>query len=63
MAVSAAASFHEPPSQVEWAAPSCLFMESYMLRKFMRGALYVAFAMVALWIAVNVIAMAKYVLS
>ena len=32
-----------------------------MLRKFMRGALYVAFAMVALW--VNVIAMAKYALS
>ena len=29
-----------------------------MLRKFMRGALYVAFAMVALWIIVNVIAMA-----
>ena len=24
-----------------------------MLRKFMRGALYVAFAMVALWIIVN----------
>lgn len=34
-----------------------------MLRKFMRGALYVAFAMVALWIIVNVIAMAKYALS
>ena len=33
-----------------------------MLRKFMRGALYVAFAMVALWIIVNVIAMAKYAL-
>lgn len=29
----------------------------------MRGALYVAFAMVALWIIVNVIAMAKYALS
>ena len=39
------------------------FLESYMLRKFMRGALYVAFAMVALWIIVNVIAMAKYALS
>ena len=34
-----------------------------MLRKFMRGALSVAFAMVALWIIVNVIAMAKYALS
>ena len=34
-----------------------------MLRKFMRGALYVAFAMVALWIIVNVIAMAKYALG
>ncbi len=31
------------------------------MRKFMRGAIYVAFAMVALWIAVNVIAMVKYV--
>ena len=34
-----------------------------MLRKFMRGALYVAFAMVARWSSVNVIAMAKYALS
>ena len=39
------------------------FWESYMLRKFMRGALYVAVARVALWIIVNVIAMAKYALS
>ena len=29
----------------------------------MRGAIYVAFAMMALWIAVNVIAMVKYVIE
>ena len=34
-----------------------------MLRKFMRGALYVAFAMVALWTTVNLLARAKYALS
>lgn len=33
------------------------------MRKFMRGAIYVAFAMVVLWIAVNVIAMVKYVIE
>lgn len=34
-----------------------------MLRKFMRGAIYVAFAMVALWISVNVIGMVRYAIS
>ncbi len=34
-----------------------------MLRKFMRGAIYVAFAMVALWILVNVIGMVRYAIS
>ena len=34
-----------------------------MLRKFMRGALYGACAMGALWISGNVIALAMYALS
>ena len=34
-----------------------------MLRKFMRGAVYVAFAMVALWVLVNVVAMVRYAIS
>ena len=61
--ISKCGAFHRRRSRVEWAALPFLFMEPFMLRKFMRGALYVAFAMVALWIAVNVIALAKYALS
>lgn len=34
-----------------------------MLRKFMRGAIYVALAMVALWVLVNVVAMVRYAIS
>lgn len=34
-----------------------------MLCKFMRGAIYVAFAMVALWVLVNVVAMVRYAIS
>lgn len=34
-----------------------------MLRTFMRGAIYVALAMVALWVVVNVIGMVKFALA
>lgn len=31
-----------------------------MLRKFMRGAIYLTFAMIALWIVVNLVAIVKH---
>lgn len=34
-----------------------------MLRKFMRGAIYLTFAMIALWIGVNLVAIVKHFMS